>query len=102
MPPTKITCCGCVRISRFWTSITLTPSLVTQVRALHVATLSEQAPDTLMKNNPFGITVKKNEILDWVDVMFALSMKYAMTIIEGKDAYIPPKKSDSMGTFSVV
>jgi hypothetical protein len=74
----------------------LTPSLVTQVRALHIATLSEQAPDTLMKNNPFGITVKKNEILDWIDVMFALTMKYAMTIIEGKDAYIPPKKTEGL------
>lgn len=66
------------------------------IRALHLATLSEQAPDTLMKSNPFGVTVKKSEILDWVDVMFALSMKYAMTIIEGKDAYIPPKKSEGL------
>ncbi len=36
------------------------------LRAMHLATRMEQAPDTLMKNNPFGLTVKKNEVLDWV------------------------------------
>ena len=61
------------------------------LRALHLATRSEQAPDLLMNHNPFGITVSKKEMLEWVDVMFSMAMKYSMAVLDGT-AWIPPKR----------
>ena len=64
------------------------------LKAIHLATKAEQAPDTLMNSNPFGITVAKKEMLEWVDVMFSLAMKYAMSVLEGT-AWIPPTRERS-------
>ena len=60
------------------------------LKAIHLATKNGQAPDTLMNTNPFGIQVAKKEILEWVDVMFSLAMKYSMAVLEGT-AWIPSK-----------
>jgi hypothetical protein len=65
------------------------------LRSLHVATKEEKSPNELMINNPFNIAISKSEILDWVDVMFSLSMKYAMAIMEGEEAFVPPRKAGS-------
>ena len=65
------------------------------LKAIHLATKNGQAPDTLMNSNPFGVTVAKKEMLEWVDVMFSLAMKYAMAVLEGT-AWIPPKRDSGL------
>jgi hypothetical protein len=65
------------------------------LRALHLSTVSEQAPNTLMNNNPFGIAVTKKEIIDWIDVLFTLAMKYSIAVLEGK-AWIPPPRTEGL------
>lgn len=58
------------------------------LKALHEATVNEKAPNELMKSNPFGIKVSSQDILEWVNIMFSLAMKYAMEVLSGK-AWVP-------------
>jgi hypothetical protein len=59
------------------------------LKSLHETTINEQAPNELMKMNPFGIKVSNQDILEWVNIMFSLAMKYAMEVLAGR-AWIPP------------
>lgn len=58
---------------------------------LHLLTLDEQDPEQLMKKNPFELAVSNVDVLNWVDVMFSLSLKYTMAVLEGR-AWVPPQK----------
>ncbi len=51
------------------------------LKALHEATVGEKSPNDLMMGNPFDIKVTKNEILEWVEVLFSLAMKYSMAVL---------------------
>lgn len=44
--------------------------------------------DSFINSNPMGIVVKKEEMLDWVQIHFMVSMKYARDVLNGK-AFIP-------------
>jgi hypothetical protein len=68
------------------------PEHVMWLRSLHEATLDEKSPNDLMKGNPFGIKVSSQDILEWVNIMFVLAMKYAMEVLSGH-AWIPPQES---------
>jgi hypothetical protein len=46
--------------------------------------------DTFLNSNPMGIIVSKGEMLDWVQIHFTLSMKYAQAVFKGT-AIIPGK-----------
>ena len=59
-------------------------------RDLHKGTLDEKSVDKILYANPFGITVKKSECLEWVNIQFIIGMKYATSVLEGK-AWVPPQ-----------
>ena len=59
------------------------------LKALHENTQMDKDPMKLMVSNPFHIKIKKEDTIAWIDVMFALAMKYAMDVLAGK-AFIPP------------
>ncbi len=59
------------------------------LKELHMSTLAEKSPEALMTNNPFAIKVTEKNMLDWIDIMFATAMKYAMAVLEGR-AWLPP------------
>jgi hypothetical protein len=46
--------------------------------------------DSILTKNPMGIIVKKEEMIDWVQIHFTVSMKYAQAVLKGK-AFIPSK-----------
>ena len=48
--------------------------------------------DSFLNSNPMGIVVKQEEMLDWVQIHFMVSMKYAKDVLVGK-AFIPDKYS---------
>ena len=54
---------------------------------------AEKSPEGIMKNNPFGLKVAKAEMLEWINIMFAMAMKYAMAVLEGK-AWLPPSPAE--------
>ncbi len=56
--------------------------------------LAKERPDidSMLNSNPMGIVVKKDEMLDWVQIHFMVSMKYARDVLTGK-AFIPSKYS---------
>ena len=56
--------------------------------ALHDSTHAGEAPDTLMTKNPFGIKVSKDDVLEWVNVMFSIAMKYSVEVVKGR-AWVP-------------
>lgn len=51
--------------------------------------------DTFINTNPMGITVKQEEMLEWVQVHFTLAMKYSQAVLKGK-AYVPPSSQLAM------
>ncbi len=40
--------------------------------------------DKFLDKNPFGITLKKEDYLEWVHIHFVVSMKYCRDIFDGK------------------
>ncbi len=46
--------------------------------------------DSFLNSNPMGIIVKQEEMMDWVQIHFMVSMKYAKDVLAGK-AFIPSK-----------
>lgn len=50
--------------------------------------------ETILNANPMGIHVKKEEMLDWVQIHFTISMKYSRAVLLGK-AFIPDKSSQA-------
>ena len=42
-----------------------------------------------INTNPMNIHLKREEMLDWVQIHFSLAMKYSQYVLRGK-AYIPP------------
>lgn len=43
---------------------------------------------TFINTNPMGLTLKKEEMLDWVHIHFILGMKYAQNVLKGT-AFVP-------------
>jgi hypothetical protein len=39
--------------------------------------------DDFLNSNPMGITVKSEEMMDWVQIHFIISMKYAQAVFKG-------------------
>lgn len=66
---------------------------VMYLKKLHES-LDERKMAPVFMDNPFGIKVNKNELLDAMYVQFILSMKYAIAVINGK-AWIPPQGTPS-------
>lgn len=60
-------------------------------KSIHDATQQEKSVDKVLTANPFGIKPTKNEMLEWVNIQFILSMKYAHSVLEG-NAWVPPQK----------
>lgn len=46
--------------------------------------------DSVLNKNPMGIVVKKEEMIDWVQIHFTVAMKYAQAVLKGT-AFIPSK-----------
>lgn len=44
--------------------------------------------DEFINSNPMGITVKQEEMLEWVQIHFMLGMKYSQAVLKQK-AYVP-------------
>lgn len=40
--------------------------------------------DDFLNSNPMGIVVSKEEMMDWVQIHFIISMKYAQAVFKGK------------------
>ena len=62
------------------------------LKSLHDATQNEKSVDKVLVSNPFGITIDKKDMLEWINIQFVLAMKYAMNVLEG-DAWVPVQKS---------
>ena len=75
---------------KFSTAFDVTKSEhVLWLKSLHEKTQAKEDPKELMTNNPFGVTVGEKDVLEWVNIMFSLAMKYAMEVLCGK-AWVPP------------
>jgi hypothetical protein len=48
--------------------------------------------DDFINKNPMRVKITKSEMIEWVHVHFALSMKYARDVLDGK-AFIPGASS---------
>jgi 23S rRNA G2445 N2-methylase RlmL len=58
------------------------------LKSLHDATQNEKSVDKILVNNPFGVTITKKEMLEFINIQFVLAMKYAMNVLEGQ-AWVP-------------
>ena len=50
--------------------------------------------ESVLGTNPMKIHVKKEEMIDWVQIHFMVSMKYANAVLKGS-AFIPSKYSQA-------
>jgi len=62
------------------------------LKSLHDATQNEKSVDKVLVTNPFGITITKKEMLEWINIQFVLAMKYAMNVLDC-EAWVPVQKS---------
>ena len=58
------------------------------LKSLHEATQNEKSVDKILVSNPFGITITKKEMLEFINIQFVLAMKYSMNVLEGQ-AWVP-------------
>ena len=61
------------------------------LKSLHDATQHEKSVDKILVDNPFGVTISKKEMLEFINIQFVLAMKYAMNVLEG-EAWVPVQK----------
>lgn len=47
-----------------------------------------------INNNPMGVKISNDKVLDWAEIHFMLSMKYSKAVLSG-EAWTPPQNSDT-------
>jgi hypothetical protein len=57
-------------------------------KSLHDATQNEKSVDKVLNENPFGITLSKKDMLEWISIQFIIAMKYSIDVLN-KRAWIP-------------
>jgi hypothetical protein len=48
--------------------------------------------EKIINENPFGLKVTRKESLEFIHIQFILTMKYAISVLEGK-AWVPPQET---------
>ena len=60
-------------------------------KQLHDATEDGKSVDKVLEDNPFGISLTKKEMVEWIHIQFVLAMKYATSVLNGR-AWVPIQK----------